>query len=48
MALFWKQKKDKQEDCDCSSGCCNMQIIEEDDEEEQEGAQVDAEDAKNT
>lgn len=33
MGLFGKKKKDKQEECDCG-GCCDMEIIEEDDEVE--------------
>lgn len=32
MGLFGKSKKDKKEECDCG-GCCDMEIIEEDDEE---------------
>lgn len=31
MGLFGKKKKDKQEECDCG-GCCDMEIIEEEDE----------------
>lgn len=30
MGLFGKSKKGKQEECDCG-GCCDMEIIEEDD-----------------